>query len=228
MDPMVFYVTINGNVRRYSLEPCRNFSQVVDILNNMNLLILDVSIVYGDEILDWKGFMEGSGYVLSLMERPILIGDACAKGKSGFPSVGRNSNLRNTLSSFYMGRGLFGFSKRGEDGVAGIIEDIECVYADSYESASREFVQTWKLLSDTNYFSDDFPFDGRTLFYGIKSVLPIGGCLLEGFHLEEQVMSDEVVLNIPLRRKERTEILFELEQVDNKRRECNMSHLQRR
>ena len=146
MDAMVFYVTINGNVRRYSLEPCRNFSQVVDILNNMNLLILDVNIVYGDEILDWKGFMEGSGYVLSLMERPILIGDACAKGKSGFPSVGRNSNLRNTLSSFYMGRGLFGFSKRGEDGVAGIIEDIGCVYADSYESASREFVQTWKLM----------------------------------------------------------------------------------
>ena len=74
----------------------------------------------------------------------------------------------------------------------------------------------------------DFHFDGKTWFYGIKSLLPIGGGWAEGFHLEEKVMSDEVVLNIPLRRKERTEILFELEQVDNKRRECNMSHLQRR
>ena len=228
MDAMVFYVTINGNVRRYSLEPCRNFSQVVDILNNMNLLILDVSIVYGDEILDWKGFMEGSGYVLSLMERPILIEDACDNSKSVVSSFGRNCNSNTSFSSCYMGRGIFGFVKNVKDGTAGIIEDIECVYADSYESALREFEIFWKLLSDTNYFSDDFPFDGRTLFYGIKSVLPIGGCLLEGFHLEEQVMSDEVVLNIPLRRKERTEILFELEQVDNKRRECNMSHLQRR
>ncbi len=228
MDAMFFYITIDDdNVRRYSLEPCCDFRQIEERVNNASLSILDVNIVYGDEILDRNAFVEGKGYVLSLMERPILIEDACDNSKSVVSSFGRNCNSNTSFSSCYMGRGIFGFVKNVKDGTAGIIEDIECVYADSYESALREFEIFWKLLSDTNYFSDDFPFDGRTLFYGIKSVLPIGGCLLEGFHLEEQVMPDEATLNIPLTMKERKDILHELIQIDKRRQDRNMLNLQK-
>lgn len=172
MNHHLYLSFICKGTRVYIIKPCLSLRDVQAIFHQYSGMILDVNILYSDDLESWVNNDSLHGVELDLSEK-ILPSFQFAQ----MQKIHAKSLSRSCESRFFLFQCIYEYVSLTSPNLFGhrrIIEVTSLSRASCLNVAYAEMASSANLNCEINFFNTDFNFMGSTRLLSIAAIAPVG------------------------------------------------------